>query len=383
MNRTQGISKFLNLSLGLVVLAALLGWAPVAVANPSAEGGATDTAHAAHTHSTNPADFVASEVIMGHILDSHEWHITDLPNGTPIALHLPWILYSGEKGFSVFMLHSHTHPEQEAELNALGYKMNHETNAVQTLSGGFVLDLSITKAVLHMLIIAILMILIFNAVAKGYKKNEGKAPKGMQSLFEPIVLFIRDEVAKPNLHGKHDKFVPYLLTLFFFIWFSNLFGLTPLNSNIMGNISVTAALAFLTFIIVTAKGTKDYWQHILWYPGVPLPVKFIMLPVEVISMFVKPSALMIRLFANITAGHFMVTALIVMIFIIGKGGENAVAGWGTGIGSLLFNLFIMSLEVLVAIIQAYVFTLLTAVFIGQAMETHSHHDEHHAHADHH
>jgi F-type H+-transporting ATPase subunit a len=376
MNGTLGILKTVNLKVILAFFALLTAWAPAALASPDAEG------HAAEHHSTNPADFVASDVIMGHILDSHEWHITDLPNGTPIALHLPWMLYSSERGFEFFMLQGHSHHEQMAELEARGYRMDEATNAVVTTSGGYVLDLSLTKAVLHMLIVALAMILVFRGVANGYKKNEGKAPKGVQSLFEPIIVFIRDEVAKPNLHGKHERFVPYLLTLFFFIWFANLFGLTPLNSNIMGNISVTAALAFLTFVIVTAKGTKDYWQHILWYPGVPLPVKFIMLPVEVISMFVKPSALMIRLFANITAGHFMVTALIVMIFIIGKGGENAIAGWGTGVGSLLFNLFIMSLEVLVAIIQAYVFTLLTAVFIGQAMETH-HHDEHHAHEGHH
>jgi F-type H+-transporting ATPase subunit a len=243
-----------------------------------------------------------------------------------------------------------------------------------------VIDFSITKTVLQMMIVALVMLLVFTSVASAYKRNAGKAPSGFQAIVEPIIVFVRDEIAKPNLHGKHEPFVPYLLTLFFFIWFSNIFGLTPFNSNISGNISITVALATLTFIITQFNGTKDYWGHIFWFPGVPLPVKFIMLPVEVVGLFTRPFSLTVRLFANIAAGHFMVLALICLIFLMADNGKNPGAAFGIAPLSLVFGLFIMTLEVLVAAIQAYVFTLLSSVFIGMAMESHSHdhaHDAHH------
>ncbi|MCS7074651.1 MAG: F0F1 ATP synthase subunit A, partial [Bacteroidia bacterium] len=307
----------------------------------------------------------------------------DIPKGNgdyiPIAIHLPWILYTN-KGLQIFFLHGHSEAEIQKSAEEKGFRYEH--GHLKSLDGSSVIDLSLTKTSLQWLIVAFVLLFLFTSVAQSYQKNKG-APKGIQSLLEPIIVFIRDEVAKPNLHGKHEKFLPYLLTLFFFIWFSNLFGLTPLNSNIAGNISVTAALALLTLIIVNFNGTKDYWGHIFWFPGVPLPVKFLMMIVEPIGVITKPFALMIRLFANIMSGHIIILSLVSMIFIVGNLAQSQLAGVAVSPISIAFSLFIMGLEVIVAIIQAYVFTLLTAVFLGAALEEHAHHDTHEEHSTHH
>lgn len=327
--------------------------------------------------------FSVSELMFHHIKDSHDWHIADIPSGknpdgtthyTPIAIHLPWFLYSKEKGLDIFFLHGHTEEEQVQSAQAKGYKYHHG-EIHETLNGVPVWDFSITKTSLQMLIVAVLLIFLFSRAAERYQNEP--LPKGFASFMEPIIVFVRDEVVKPNL-GKHtEKFLPYMLSLFFFIWFCNLFGLTPLNSNIAGNISVTAALAILTFLIVNFNGTKDYWEHIFWYPGVALPVKLIMLPVELVGIFTKPFALMVRLFANISAGHFMVLGLISLIFVLGKEGQNVGGAFGIVPLSIFFSLFILTLELLVAIVQAYVFTLLTCVFLGGALEEHHHEEVHH------
>jgi F-type H+-transporting ATPase subunit a len=344
----------------------------------------TDT----HQHSENHSgeEFNISNMLFHHILDAHEWHLTDIPTGTnpdgsikytPIALRLPYIIYHSKKGLTIFTPDGHSEAEIAAQARENGYSIDHFGN-VSAIDGSFIIDFSITKTVVQMMLIAVILILVFSYVARAYTRNPNQAPKGLQSLVEPVILFVRDEICKPNLHGKHEPFVPYMLTLFFFIWFSNLLGLTPLNSNIAGNISVTAALAVLTFLIVQFNGTKDYWQHIFWFPGVPLPVKFIMLPVELLGIFTKPFSLCMRLFANIAAGHFMTLSLVGLIFLMSAGGKNIGAAMGILPLSLIFGLIIMTLEVLVAVIQAYVFTLLTCVFIGQAMESHHHNDHHHA-----
>lgn len=369
----------------------------------------TDDTHAEASHGEEEG-FDASEVILHHVLDNHDWHITDIPAGSdaqghkryaPIAIHLPWLFYSSRDGW-VF---SSTH-----DLMAKGYLPYHDK--VYALKAGAeaphadehgemhlseadweaykaasvdaetkIYDFSITKTSLQMLIIGLLLTAVFLSVARSYRRNAGGAPKGMQSLFEPIIVFIRDEIAKPYLHHKADRFVPYLLTLFFFIWFANLLGLTPLNSNIAGNISVTAALAFLSFLIINFNGTKDYWQHIFAPPGVPTALRFTLMPVvEVIGVFTKPFALMVRLFANISAGHFMVLSLVSLIFILGKNGQSLGGALGAMPLSLLFTFAIFFLEMVVAIIQAYIFTLLTAVFLGMALESHdSHVHEGHGH----
>jgi F-type H+-transporting ATPase subunit a len=207
---------------------------------------------------------------------------------------------------------------------------------------------------------AILLLLVFLAVAKGFKKNKGKAPSGIQSFFEPIILYIRDEVIKPNIGHGYEKYVPYLLSLFFFIWFGNLIGLMPGAANLTGNIAVTFVLAIFTFVITNVSGNANYWKHIFWTPGVPLPIRIIILPVEIIGIITKPISLMIRLFVAISAGHIVILSLIAMAFIF--------SSYVVGFGSAIILVFINLIEILVASIQAYVFTIFTAVYIGLATE---------------
>lgn len=361
-----------------------------------------------------------ADIIIHHIKDTHDWHFFDVGE-TEVALHLPWLLYNSEEGIQFFagthaleeeehylVHHDKVHyvassepiAEYKVEKTAGNYEevmeeihhLEHDGKHVVThekyverrgeekvvveefhiynKKEGTVLDFSMTKTGIQILLVCIIMFIVFTAVAKGYKKNVGKAPKGIQSFFEPIIIFVRDEVAKPFLHGKHDRFMPYLLTLFFFIWIANLMGLMPINSNIAGNTSITLMLALLSFILILANSTKDFWLHIFWFPGVPIFLKPLMLVVEFLGLITKPAALAIRLFANISAGHFMILSLISLIFILGDMGHSAVGGWGITPLSLLFGLFIICVEVIVAAVQAFVFAMLTAVFIGQAMETH-------------
>lgn len=347
--------------------------------------------------------FNASETILHHILDSHEWELFSLPDGhgghNPVALDLPWILYSSRDGLvfytstpalnesglfyashgKVHALKTDAHTETTpAHAEGEHGHEAHDANIDETVK---VYDFSITKTALQMIIIGIIMLLVFSSIAKAYTKNKGQAPTGTQSLFEPIIIFVRD-LAKEYIGKKYEKFLPYLLTLFFFIWFSNLLGLTPLNSNIAGNIAVTCALAVLTLVLIVANGTKDFWMHILLPPGVPPGIQQLLTVIELLSnLIIKPVALAIRLFANITAGHFMVLSLICLIFILGKAGESvagAVSGAAIGIP---FAIIIFCLEMLVAIVQAYIFTLLTTVFISMALESHD--DHHHAHEEEH
>jgi F-type H+-transporting ATPase subunit a len=210
------------------------------------------------------------------------------------------------------------------------------------------------------------MLLIFMAVARGYSKNAGKAPSGIQAFFEPVIVFIKDEVIQPNIGKGYEKYTPYLLTLFFFILFGNLLGLLPGAANLTGNIAVTMVLAVLTFLITNFSGNKHYWNHIFNTPGVPLPLKLIIVPVEIIGIFTKPISLMIRLFVAITAGHIVILSLIGLVFIF--------RSYFVGLGSTVIVLFINLIEILVAAIQAYVFTMFSALYIGLATEEH-HHEE--------
>ena len=355
----------------------LIGFVPVSVlGNDENKGG----------EKNKKEGFNVSELLFHHVLDAHEWHFTDIPAGTnadgstryiPIGFPLPYIIYNSEKGLEMFIISGHSNAAKQASAFKKGYFLDEHGHLKPAEGSASVLDISITKSVFQMLLISIIILIIFISIANSYKRNKDKAPSGMQSFFEPVIIFVRDEVAAPNLHGKHDAFMPYLLTLFFFIWFCNLLGLTPLNSNIAGNTSFTAALALLTFVIVQFNGTKDYWQHIFWFPGVPFIIKILMLLVEFIGVFTKPFALTVRLFANIAGGHFMVLSLVSLIFLMADNGNNIGASLGIMPLSMAFSLFIMGLEFLVAAIQAYVFTLLTCVFIGQAMESHSHEEAHH------
>jgi F-type H+-transporting ATPase subunit a len=302
--------------------------------------------------------FQPSEVILHHVLDDHMWHFWDGHYGT---LYLPVIVHSAERGLEVFSS-KNFFDEHHNPVTYNGYALDH---GHITLNGNAVFDVSITKNVAMLFINAALMIGLLMAAAKAAARNSGKAPKGIQAFLEPIVVFVRDEIVKPNIGPRYEKFLPYLLTLFFFILFGNILGLLPGAGNLTGNIAVTMTLAVITFILTNVNGNKAYWSHIFWTPGVPLPLRIVILPVEIVGVFTKPFSLMIRLFVAITAGHIVLLSLISLAFIF-----QSVA---VGLVSSLIVLFINLIELLVAGIQAYVFTLFTSLYIGMAIEEHEHH----------
>ena len=231
-------------------------------------------------------------------------------------------------------------------------------------------DFSVTKNVATMLIVFALLAWLFITVAKAYQKRDGQAPKGVQGFIEPIFLFIQEDVAKPFLGHKWERYQPFLMALFFFILALNLFGQIPFfgGSNVTGNLAVTMVLAVITFFVVNLSGNRHYWQHIFNMPGIPGWVKIIVTPVEMMGLFIKPLTLMLRLFGNITAGHMVIVIFVGLIFIFGKNGAEAGAAWGSSIASIALTLFMMAIELLVAFIQAFVFTILTASYIGAATE---------------
>jgi F-type H+-transporting ATPase subunit a len=315
-------------------------------------------ADTARTEAHAKGAFNANDVIIHHVLDDHIWHFFDGHFGT---LYLPVIVYSEERGLEMFSS-SRFYNDHHQTVPYNGYELAH--NHI-TLNGQPVLDVSITKNVAMLLINSTILLLVLTAAARGYKRNQGKAPSGVQSFIEPIVVFVRDEVVKPNIGPRYERYLPYLLTLFFFILFGNLLGLLPGAGNLTGNIAVTATLAFFTFIITNFSGNKSYWGHIFWTPGVPLPLRLVILPVEIIGIFTKPISLTIRLFVAITAGHIVLLALISLAFIF--------QSITVGLMSSVIVLFINLIELLVAGIQAYVFTLFTSLYIGMAVEEHDHH----------
>jgi F-type H+-transporting ATPase subunit a len=326
----------------------------------------------------------AAKVIMEHIMDNHEFHLAEV-GGHPVTIPLPIILYSPQRGFSAFMSSNFQHGE--AAYN--GYRMEHgkvvavDANG-QIEEGVKVYDFSLTRNVVQMFIAVILLVVLMTNIAKKYQANGStKAPTGFQNAVEPVITFVRDEVGKPNLGHKYEKYMPYLLTVFFFILINNLVGLIPGSANVTGNISFTLVLAFISMIVILFSTNTHFWEHIFWPPGVPLFVKVILIPVEFAGIFIKPMALMIRLFANMVAGHIVIICFISLIFIFGA--MNKAAGIGFSPLSLAFTIFIYFIELLVAFIQAFIFTNLTAVFIGQAFETghvshdHDPHDPHPTH----
>ncbi|MFD1094482.1 F0F1 ATP synthase subunit A [Salegentibacter chungangensis] len=325
-------------------------------------------------------EFNATEMIMHHIGDAHGWHFFGEGENS-FTLPLPVILYT-DNGLVTFMsseFHHDTEGHHIVEKDGMRfvnlheeiYRLNAGAEAVEfdeehnALNAEKPLDISITKNVAAMFITVILMLVFFNSLAKHHKKNE-HAPKGFNNVLETLVLFVRDEIAIPQIgKKKYMKFMPFLLTVFFFIWITNLLGLLPGAANVTGNIAVTVSLGLFTLALIIVNGNKDYWKHVFWMPGIPTFVKPILAIVEVMGVIIKPAALMIRLFANITAGHIIILSLIGLIFIL----ENAgVAGI-----SVPFALFITVLELLVAFLQAFIFTILSALFIGMAVEEHEHH----------
>ena len=326
-------------------------------------------------HEAEESKDIKSEIkedIQHHLQDTHDYHLLDGPSGHPIGFPLPVILW--DEGLHVFMSSAFHHDDEGKVVVEDGGKkfvqvhgkiynasdrpnehgsyieMDEEHHAINAKP----LDLSITKNVFNIILISLLLLWLMSRAARGYKNN--LVPKGAAKFFEPIVIFVRDEIARPNIGEKHYKrYMGFLLTVFFFIWIVNLFGLTPLGVNITNSIAVTFSLAIITFLITQFSGKKDYWMHIFWMPGVPVPMKIILAPIELLGVFIKPFALMIRLYANITAGHIVMMSLIGLMFIF--------KSW---IGSpLSFGLaFAISiLELLVAALQAYIFTMLSGIVL--------------------
>lgn len=350
-----------------------------AAVSTAAHGEAThaEAGHATEGHGEEKLN--AGKIIMEHVADQHGWHLwghTELP--------LPVILYNKERGLSIFSSARFEHGHktyggymleegkvkavnETGEVDAHSATVNEDLTAMTT-------DISITKNVATLFVVIILMMVIFLNVANMYtRKRKGLAPTGLQNAIEPIILFMRDEVIKPSIGHKYERYLPYLLTVFFFIWIANLLGLIPVfpgGANLTGNISISMTLALFTFVIVTFSANKNYWEHVFVMPGVPKGILLLLTPIEILGVFLRPFVLMIRLFANITAGHIIALSFFCLIFIFGQNG----AGVGLAVSplSLVFTVFMTMLELLVAFLQAYVFTMLSAVYIGAAVEEHHH-----------
>ncbi len=368
-------------------------------------------------HDDHHAEFDATSTAIHHIGDANVYSIG------PFSLPLPCMLYAPGYGWSCFMssrfdighhgngskavdryvldggsvrrVKDGSFPMGEVEIQGFQHIEEadkfkayvcyegklYETDAKSTADAGLFgggitsyYDFSLTKNTVSLILVTVLLAWVFLSVAASYRKRRGMAPKGLQNFMETIFLFIQNEVVRPFLGHKGDRYQPFLMSLFFFILALNLFGQIPFlgGSNVTGNLAMTMALALLAFLVTNLSGNTNYWKHILWPPGIPIYVKVIMVPVEVISIFIKPLTLMLRLFANITAGHIVVVVFVSLIFIFGKAGENLGASLGAAVGSALLTLFMMAIELIVAFIQAFVFTILTASYIGAAVE-----EEHH------
>ncbi|MGK6349784.1 F0F1 ATP synthase subunit A [Parapedobacter sp. DT-150] len=342
--------------------AVLTTFSVVQAADNTAVDSVTSTGHEAHSEEV----YEPTEAIMEHISDAHDWHLWG-----HMSIPLPVILYT-DKGFEFFLSSAFHHGEHDHQGSYYTYRLVDKkkiqvvnaAGAVDEEASKRVWDFSITKNVASMFLSVLVLVLLFASVARAYKKREGKSPKGFQSLIEPIILFVRDDIARPNIGHKYARFMPLLLTIFFFIWLNNLMGLIPIfpgAANVTGNIATTFVLALVVLVTVNLNGNKYYWKHILM-PDVPWWLYPIMIPVELIGVISKPFALMVRLFANITAGHIIILSLISLIFVFKSLAIAPV--------SLVFVLFMNVLELLVAFLQAFIFTLLTALFIGMAVEEH-------------
>ena len=373
-------------------------------ANPHEEEGHDDSAterseeeQAAHDKAKN------GEYVIHHTKDSHDFgFVTNESENKHYGFSLPVILY--DEGFHFFSSSSFDHGHKVAKSDGNYYTLNsHDAKIYKCDEHGVILtkkivekiteevldpetgemvevtreevtyeslkpwDFSITKNVLVTFLMCLLMFLLFRGIAKSYRT--GLAPTGAAKFFEPIVVFIRDEIAVPNIGEKQSKkYMAYLLTVFFFIWFLNLAGMTPLGINVTGNLALTAALALITFTITTFTGNKNYWMHIFWMPGVPVPMKIMLIPIELVGMIVKPFALMIRLYANMLAGHIVLGSLIAVVVYF-----DSYLAKGAFVG---LTFFMNIIELLVAALQAYIFTMLTALYFGSAAAEHAHEEAH-------
>jgi F-type H+-transporting ATPase subunit a len=353
-----------------------------ATENEEVKHSTDSTATEATSKHEAPGKFNAGEMIIEHIIDAHEWHIFTW-NGHHVSIPLPVILLDEGKlvVFSSAKLH---HGPEKSHGYLLAEDGPNKGKIVKAKADGTVdeeakppLDFSITKAVLSLFIGAAILLFIFLSAAKRYTRNPNRAPKGLQSVVEPFILFVRDDIAIPAIgKKKYMKYMPYLLTIFFFIFLNNLMGLIPFfpgGVNLTGNLAVTMVMALFTFLITTFSGNRDYWIHIINTPGVPWWLKIpvpLMPVVEIIGLITKPFVLMVRLFANITAGHIILLGFMSLIFIFGS--MSSWIGVAVSPVSILFGVFMSLLELLVAFIQAYVFTLLSAIYFGMAVEEHHH-----------
>jgi F-type H+-transporting ATPase subunit a len=385
MPENKGLPKFKKLQFLFVFIFSMLFSSVTAFANAPEHGTDTNSVSKTEHHESHEEGFNPGKMILDHVKDAHDWHIMDI-DGHAISVPLPVIIY--DNGIHVFSSSKFEHGHAVVESKGNHYKVYegkiYKTDATgelnfdgKTVSNVKPLDLSITKNVFALLLSAVIILLIFNAVAKAYKKRGCAAPKGLQSLLEVLIVFIKDEVVKPSVGKHYAKFLPFLLTIFFFIFINNLMGLIPIfpfGANLTGNIAVAMVLAVFVFIVVNFSGNKHYWKHI-FMPDVPVALWVLLIPIEILGVVLKPFVLMLRLFANITAGHIIILGFFSLIFIFGQ--KNIVAGYGSAVFSVIFTLFMSVLELLVAFLQAYVFTLLASLYIGASTEEHHHAEEHH------
>ena len=361
---------------------------PVVSAHDSLHAVTTETSHETHdSHDTHAeVDPSSREFVQAytehHLMDDHYYSFFgNAEEHKHYGFGLPVILI--DNGLKVFMsTEDFVYKGTVVENGGQHYKYYHgkiyktdasgdlklDSHAHPTVEKPF--DISITKNVVGLLLATVLLFLGFTALARTYKSSPNNLPKGVGRALEPLVIYVRDEMARPNIgEKKYKKYMPYLLSVFFLIFLLNLLGLTPLGLNVTGNISVTVCLALFTFLYVNFSGNADYWKHIFWMPGVPWPMKIVLAPIEVLGMFTKPFSLLIRLFANITAGHSVVMGLIAVAFVMK---QTLTTPGAVGV-SFLLTLFLTVLELLVAFLQAFIFTMLSSLFIGSAVEEHDHH----------
>jgi F-type H+-transporting ATPase subunit a len=370
--------KTVSYILGGILLLVLVAARTIQQPETIQETSATEQHDEQGAHDDTEQAFYPPDFIFDHILDAYEWHILTWDD-FHLSIPLPVIVYSQTKGLHIFMFSKFHHGHEDYR----GFRfVSHgelKGNIVEIMEDGSMalptLDLSITKNVLAIMVCILILLWVFLSVAAAYRRNPGKAPTGMQNLLEPFIMFIRDDIARPSIgEDKYERFMPFLLTVFFFIWFNNMIGLIPIfpgGANVTGNISVTMVLALFTFVITTISGNRNYWQHIFNMPGVPWWVKIpvpLMPVIEIIGMITKPFVLMVRLFANIAAGHIIVLGFFSLIFIFGQ--MSTGLAMGVSVVSLAFTIFMTMIELLVALIQAYVFTLLSAIYFGMATEEH-------------
>lgn len=321
-----------------------------------------------------------NEFVKHHTQDSHDFGLLTVKSKEKhYGFSLPVILW--DDGLHIFSSSRFEHGHKTAESKGNHYVLGHDGKIYKSDAHGRILtetdtdaktgeitvtkltpwDFSITKNVVIIFLMCLLMFFLFRSIAKSY--TSGLAPSGAAKFFEPIILFIRDDIAIPNIgQEQHKKYMVYLLTVFFFIWFLNLAGMTPFGINVTGNLAITGALALFTFVLTTFTGNKNYWMHIFWMPGVPVPMKIILIPIELIGMIVKPFALMIRLYANMFAGHVVLGALIGVVYFF-----DSIFAQGAFVG---LTFFMNIIELLVALLQAYIFTMLTALYFGGASAEH-------------